>query len=337
MDRFISAIFLIALLGFSAYSESEKPIHARYAVFAALFLFVTAVDVKYDTMYILLYSGVICLASGIYAMLNSGRKYNDNYPTEEIAEQIRRSNIFFFMSVGIPALILYFLLDVLSQYVLAALCVILTAGIFINAHQSQKISKQIKEWKHERVLSGHLPTDTEVRAVNRSFIKTALIVLAGTAISVCYMMYNPVFPIDEHDLRGIMVYKGEAVSGEQYEISGENVTRLVDALNQLELEEQKTLSGYSHKGSLEVFEQRNAFTEQKLYEIDIHQAPRIFSQGTVMRIISVCEDRKIRVECLEQAGKEKYYIVHNDDYEEFLNLLGEIANVSRETFEKEQI
>ena len=51
-----------------------------------------------------------------------------------------------------------------------------------------------------------------------------------------------------------------------------------------------------------------------------------------MRSVSVCEDRKIRVECQEQAGKEKYYVVVSDDYEEFLNLLDEIANVSRETF-----
>ena len=137
------------------------------------------------------------------------------------------------------------------------------------------------------------------------------------------MMYNPLFPIDEHDLRGIVVYKGEIVSGDHYEISGENVTRLVDALNQLELEEQKELSGYSYKGSPEVFEQRNTFTEQKQYEIDIHQAS---FRGTIMRSISVCEDRKIRVECLEQAGKEKYYIVTSDDYEEFLDLLDEIAN-----------
>ena len=188
MDRFISAILLLALLGFSAYSESEKPIPARYAVFASIFLIVTAVDVKHDSMYILLYSGVVCLASGIYAMLNSGQTYNDNYPTEEIAEHIRRSNIFFFMSVGIPALVLYFGTDVLSQYVRVALCVMLTAGIFINAHQSQKISKQIKEWKNERVLSGYLPTDTEIRTVNRSYVRAGLIVLAGFAVSIMYLL-----------------------------------------------------------------------------------------------------------------------------------------------------
>lgn len=332
MDRFLSAMLLLLLLGFSGYSVSDKPIPSRYAIFAALFLFVTAIDVQHNSMHILLYCGVICLAAGIYAIVNPGQNYNGNYPTKEIAEQIRRGNIFFYMATGILAMALYFGLDNVSQYILAALCVLLTAVIFINAHQTEKISKKIQQWKREHVSPNYLPTDTEVRAVNRSYIKAGLIVIAGIAISVCYMMYNPVFPIDEHDLRGIMVYKGEIISEHHYEISGENVTRLVDALNQLELEEQKELSGYSYKGSPELFEQRNAFTEQKLYEIDIHQASGPFSRGTIMRSVSVCEDRKIRVECLEQAGKEKYYVVVSDDYEEFLNLLDEISNVSRETF-----
>lgn len=323
MDRLLSVILFLSFLGFSAYSESEKPVPLRYAIFAVLFPIITAIDVKHDSMYILLYCGVICLAAGIYAILNPGENYNDIYPTEEIAEQIRRNKMFFNMSVGFLALVLYFGQAVLSQYILAASGVLLTAVIFINAHQTEKISKKIQQWKREHVSANYLPTDTEVRAVNRSYIKAGLIVVAGIAISLCYMMYNPLFPIDEHDLRGIVVYKGEIVSGDHYEISGENVTRLVDALNQLELEEQKELSGYSYKGSPEVFEQRNTFTEQKQYEIDIHQAS---FRGTIMRSISVCEDRKIRVECLEQAGKEKYYIVTSDDYEEFLDLLDEIAN-----------
>ena len=323
MDRLLSVILFLSFLGFSAYSESEKPVPLRYAIFAVLFPIITAIDVKHDSMYILLYCGVICLAAGIYAILNPGENYNDIYPTEEIAEQIRRNKMFFNMSVGFLALVLYFGQAVLSQYILAASGVLLTAVFIIHANRAEKISKQVKAWKHEHDLQFYLPTDTELRIVHRSFIKAGLIVLVGIAISVCYMMYNPVFPIDEHDLRGIMVYKGEIISGHDYEISGENVTRLVGALNQLELEEQKELSGYSYKGSPEVFEQRNTFTEQKQYEIDIHQAS---FRGTIMRSISVCEDRKIRVECLEQAGKEKYYIVTSDDYEEFLDLLDEIAN-----------
>ena len=141
-----------------------------------------------------------------------------------------------------------------------------------------------------------------------------------------YWRNIPIFPIDEHDLCGIMVYKDEIVSGHHYDISGENVTRLVDALNQLELHEEEELSGYSYKVHEKVFEQRKAFMKRRHYEIWIRQTAGFLSQDVITRIVYISKDGKMRVECLEDPGKVKYYTVLNDDCEDFIELLDEIAN-----------
>ncbi len=159
----------------------------------------------------------------------------------------------------------------------------------------------------------------------RIFLIGAFIIAGLIFLNWLICVTTPVFPIDESRLRGIMVYEGNPVSGHTYEISADDVSSVIAALNHLALEENKELSGYSYEGNLDVFEQRNAFTEKECYRIDMCQTTGLFSQKRITRIISICEDYKIVVQCLEQAGKEKYYTVYDNEYGDFLAAIDEIA------------
>lgn len=158
----------------------------------------------------------------------------------------------------------------------------------------------------------------------RIFLLGAFMIAGLIFLNWLICVTTPVFPIDESRLRGIMVYEGKPVSGHTYEISADDVSSVIAALNHLELKENKELSGYSYEGNLDVFEQRNIFTEKECYRIDMRQTTGLFSQK-ITRIITICEDNKIVVQCLEQSGKEKYYTVYDNEYEVFLAAIDEIA------------
>ena len=190
MDGLFFMFLIIIVLGFCEYSKAQKPIPLREALLGAAFMLMWAIGEKHGQNYLLLFCSVVSTILGCSSAL--GRPITGTtHPDAEIAAQLRRKETVFFLSIGGLGLVVLLGMEHFPKSFTLLLYGLMVAVILINAYCNRRLNNRIKQWEMAQAMTGpaELPTDAEVRKVNRSIVRAFLILAISIGISIWYVKF----------------------------------------------------------------------------------------------------------------------------------------------------
>ncbi|MBR5319838.1 MAG: hypothetical protein IKU46_09640 [Peptococcaceae bacterium] len=262
---------------------------------------------KHNTYLIMLLGGIAMLTMGLASVLNISWVITSEYRGTEIGELIRKTQIQFYIPLGILAFAIYFGIPYISKKMLLVLCGLIFFLIVLNYYWGRKLTRQIRQLEAEQEMPPVLMTDTERERNSRSYVKAMLILLAGIVVSVGYILYNPVFPLDEQGYGW-----AEIVSFEQPDVAVELYREETEPLAAMmnELEKEKTEEYPS--GKIEDVHYQ-VILRPFMYSTDNDIIMRLWKESHLLEVIH------------DEVFKDiQYYTLNDADYEKLVLFLEKV-------------